>query len=72
MKNMHRLTDREKSILINLVNKEAKDVATALGMSLSTLEAHLSQIRAKRIEAKSFLKETDKYSKILYPKRKGE
>jgi FixJ family two-component response regulator len=69
---MHRLTDRERSILINLVNKEPKAVAESLGMSLSTLEAHLSQIRAKRTDAKSFLKETDKYSKILYPKRKGE
>ena len=70
---MHTLTDREKTILINLVSKEPKAVAEALNISLSTLNAHLSQIRAKRDEAKNFLKETDRYSKILYPKkRKGE
>jgi len=66
------LTEREKAILINLVNKEPKVVAEALGISVSTVEAHLSQIRRKRIEAKNFLEETNKYKKILYPTRKGE
>ena len=69
---MHTLTNRERAILINLVGKERKAVADSLGMSLSTLEAHLSQIRRKRKEAKEFLKETDKYSKQLYTKRTGE
>jgi FixJ family two-component response regulator len=69
---MHTLTDRERTILVNLISKEPKAVAEVLGISPSTLNAHLSQVRAKRIEAKKFLKETDKFSKILYPKRNGE
>lgn len=65
-------TEREKAILINLGNKEAKDVATSLGMNINTLNVHLHKIRKKREEAKKFLRETDRFQKELYPRRKGE
>jgi FixJ family two-component response regulator len=69
---MDYLTEKERTILINLVNKEPKDVASSLGISLSTVNVHMYKIRKKRLAAKKFLKETDQYKKELYPKRQGE
>jgi FixJ family two-component response regulator len=69
---MDYLTERERTILINLVNKEPKKVADSLGISPETVNVHLHKIRQKRLAAKKLLKETDQYKKELYPKRQGE
>ena len=69
---MDYLTEKERLILVNLVNREPKDVATSLGISPSTLDVHLHKIRQKRHAARKFLEETNKYKNQLYPKRKGE
>ena len=69
---MDYLTERERTILINLVNKEPKKVANSLGISPETVNVHLHKIRQKRLAAKKLLKETDQYKKELYPKRQGE
>ena len=69
---MDYLTEKERTILINLVNKEPKAVAEALGISPATVNVHMHHIRQKRLAAKKFLRETDQYKKELYPKRQGE
>jgi DNA-binding NarL/FixJ family response regulator len=66
------LTPTEEKILVNLAGKEKGLVATQLGISVRTLDVHLTRIRTKRLKCKQFLKKTDQYKSILYPKRKGE
>jgi hypothetical protein len=66
------LTSTEEKILVNLIGAEKGLVATRLGISVSTLDVHLARIRKKRAKCKKFLKQTDQYKNILYPKRKGE
>jgi DNA-directed RNA polymerase specialized sigma24 family protein len=70
--NMCELTPTEEKILVNLIGAEKGLVATRLGISVSTLDVHLSRIRRKRAKCKKFLKQTDQYKTVLYPKRKGE
>jgi len=69
---MCELTPTEEKILVNLSNKEKGLVATQLGISVATLDVHLTRIRKKREKCKQFLRKTDQYKKELYPKRKGE
>jgi len=66
------LTVIEHTILVNLRKKEKGLVASQLGITVSTLDVHLSRVKRKREKCKEFLKVTDQCKKELYPKRKGE
>jgi len=69
---MCELTPVEEAILVNLTNKTKGVVANQLGITVTTLEVHLTRIRRKRAKCKEFLRKTDQYKKEIYPKRKGE
>lgn len=69
---MCKLTSKEETILVNLQSKTKGVIASNLNMSVKTLDVHLSHVRRKRAECKTFLKKTDPYKNELYPKRKGE
>jgi len=69
---MCKLTWKEKTILTNLGLKEKGLLASTLGIQTETIDVHLTRIRRKRETCLKFLKDTDQYKKVLYPKRKGE
>jgi len=69
---MCQLTTREKTILINLGEREKGLIASKLGVQTDTIDVHLSRIRRKRERAKKFIAETERFKSVLYPKRKGE
>jgi len=66
------LTPIEHNILVNLSNKTKPIVASQLGISVDTLNVHLSRLRKKRAKCKDFLRKTDPFKRELYPKRRGE
>jgi len=69
---MCELTKKEETILVNLKGREKGLVASALGIQPQTVDTHLARIRKKRAKAQEFLKKTERYYSVLYPKRKGE
>ena len=69
---MCELTSIEETILVNLQNKEKRVLAQTLDISPVTIDVHLSRIRKKRALCKTFLKKTDPYKNVIYPKRTGE
>jgi len=69
---MCKLSPKEKNILSNMRLKEKGLVASQLGIQPETVDVHLTRIRRKREQAKVFLRETEPYKSILYPRRKGE
>ncbi len=62
----------EKTVLTNLINKNPKKVAEVLGINIRTVATYVRRVKAKREVARNFMRETNRYSHILYPKRKGE
>jgi len=69
---MCELTRTELTILLNLQKKEKGLIASALGIQTSTVDTHLARVRRKREKAQKFLRDTDRFKKELYPRRKGE
>lgn len=69
---MCKLTPIEEAILRNLLEKEKGAVAAQLGIRMGTIDVHLTRLRRKRGVCKKFLAQTGHYTRVLYPRRRGE
>lgn len=69
---MLKLTPTEEMVLDNLLNSTPQVVARKVGIDIKTVNTYKSRVRKKRAEAKSFLRKTNCYKRILYRKRRGE